>query len=152
LFIDAESEYTDLIMKSLISLMLVGGAFFLGKALVQPEACGAVCGAHIGQLEAGDFHRLSEQREVVVLDVRTPEEFDEGHIPQAHNVDMYNQTQVDQFLRTADKDKPYLVYCRTDNRSQHMRDLMAARGFTHVVNLTGGIQAWATAGYDISEN
>jgi phage shock protein E len=137
--------------KLIIATIVISGAFFLGHVLIQPKACGAVCGAQIGRLTVGDFYTLSRQPDVIILDVRTPEEFAGGHIRQAVNVDIYNQAQVDRFLSSAAKDKPYLIYCRTDNRSGQMRELMAARGFTHVVNLIGGIQAWQTGGYSLDK-
>ena len=84
----------------------------------------------------------------VILDVRTGEEFDSGHIERALNIDFYASDYGDQ-LDMLDKDKVYLVYCRSSNRSGQAMDNMEDLGFTEVYNMSGGISAWDDAGYAI---
>lgn len=85
---------------------------------------------------------------LVVLDVRTPEEFDSGHIADASNLDFY-EPDFAASLDDLDKDLPYFVYCRSGNRSATTIDTMKDLGFTEVYELEGGIISWAEEGYPI---
>ena len=82
---------------------------------------------------------------LVVLDVRTPEEFAAGHLAGAVNLDFYAATFADD-LAALDREVPYLLYCRSDNRSGQVREMMRSLGFILAYELDGGILAWAEAG------
>lgn len=83
--------------------------------------------------------------DVVVLDIRTPEEVAAGAIPGAQVFDFYSATfQGD--IGELDRDTTYLVYCRSGNRSAQATQLMENLGFEDVYELEGGILAWANAG------
>jgi rhodanese-related sulfurtransferase len=86
---------------------------------------------------------------LVVLDVRTPEEYAEGHLDGAVLVDFYDADFADQ-LAALDKDVPYLVYCRSGNRSGQTIPLMQQLGFDSAVDVDGGILAWAGAGLPVT--
>jgi len=77
----------------------------------------------------------------VIIDVRTPEEYAGGHIEKAINLDYYSETFADE-LDQLDKEKTYLIYCRTDHRSGEALDMMAELGFREVYNMLGGIVQW----------
>ncbi len=81
----------------------------------------------------------------VIIDVRTPEEFADGHIENAVNIDFYAETFRDE-LNKLDKDKTYFIYCRSGNRSGSALDIMAELNFREVYNLSGGITAWGREG------
>lgn len=83
--------------------------------------------------------------DLVVLDVRTPEEFAAGHLPGAINVDFYASDFADQLDRL-DKDVPYLLYCRSGNRSGQTMPILEDLGFSEVYELAGGILSWEAAG------
>lgn len=85
---------------------------------------------------------------VVVLDVRTAEEFVAGHLADAVNIDFYAADFRNQ-LSDLDRDAPYVLYCRSGNRSAQTLELMRELGFTNVVDVDGGIVAWVTAGLPI---
>jgi rhodanese-related sulfurtransferase len=87
--------------------------------------------------------------DLVVLDVRTPEEFAEGHLEGAVLVDFYAADFADQ-LAALDADVPYLVYCRSGNRSGQALGVMEQLGFTSVVDVDGGIVAWTGAGLPVT--
>lgn len=78
---------------------------------------------------------------LTVLDVRTPEEFAQGHVPGAVNADFFGP-RFEQQLGALDKSKTYLVYCRTDNRSGQAVDMMRAQSFSKIVQMKGGITEW----------
>lgn len=77
----------------------------------------------------------------VILDVRTPEEFAEERIENTINLDYYTDTFEDE-LNKLDKNKPYVIYCRSGMRSGVTLDLMKELGFKEVYNILGGIIAW----------
>ena len=82
----------------------------------------------------------------IILDVRTPDEFNNGHIANAVLIDYYSP-EFKSNISKLDKDKQYLVYCRTDNRSTAAVRLMLDLGFREVQNLIGGIEKWIQDGY-----
>ena len=82
----------------------------------------------------------------VIVDVRTPEEFADGHIENAINIDVSSgafQNEIDQL----DKNKPYLIYCRSGNRSRRALNVMTELGFREIYHLTVGIVGWEEAGF-----
>jgi rhodanese-related sulfurtransferase len=88
---------------------------------------------------------LAADPSVIVVDVRTPAEFAEGHISRAIVADIQDPgfgAQIAQLDRSA----TYLVYCHSGNRSGQATAFMAELGFTNVKDLDGGISAWSAAG------
>lgn len=83
--------------------------------------------------------------DLVILDVRTPDEFAEGHIEGAIMVDFYSE-EFDAQLAGLDPDVPYVVYCQSGNRSGQTITKMEAIGFQSVDDIDGGVIAWADAG------
>jgi rhodanese-related sulfurtransferase len=81
----------------------------------------------------------------VILDVRTSEEFTDGHIEDAINLDYYSETFRDE-LNKLDKDKRYLIYCRSGNRSGKALNIMEELNFREVYNMSGGILEWEAEG------
>ncbi|MEZ4982868.1 MAG: rhodanese-like domain-containing protein [Saprospiraceae bacterium] len=89
------------------------------------------------------FKNLMEKNpDAVVLDVRTPQEFAEGNIPGAMLVDV-NGPDFNAKVDAMDKNKKYLIYCRSGSRSVTACNAMADKGFKDLTNLLGGYQAWA---------
>ncbi len=86
--------------------------------------------------------------DLVVLDVRTAEEFASGHLDGAVMLDFHSPTFADD-LATLDPDVPYLMYCRSGNRSGQTRAIMEQLGFTDVADVDGGILSWADSGLPV---
>jgi len=86
----------------------------------------------------------------VVIDVRTPQEYAGGHLQGALNTDFNSPVFKDEIGRL-DKEKTYIVYCRTGLRSAAAQIAMAEAGFKYVVNMTGGISNWEKAGLPLNE-
>ena len=84
----------------------------------------------------------------IVIDVRTPEEYASGYIDAAINIDYYAADFREQ-LAALDKDKTYLIYCRTGRRSADARDIMAELGFREIYNMSGGIVSWEAEGLPV---
>lgn len=76
----------------------------------------------------------------VILDIRTPEEFTEGHIDGAQNVDYYDS--FDSEITKLDKNRAYLIYCRSGNRSNMAKDIFKQLGFKEIYELDGGYNLW----------
>ena len=89
---------------------------------------------------------LAADVDVTVIDVRTPEEYEAGHLADADRlIDFYADTFVDE-IASLDRDGTYLIYCRSGNRSGRTSALMAQLGFEQVYALDGGVKAWSAAG------
>lgn len=99
-------------------------------------------------LNAAEFNALVNVDGVVVLDVRTPEEFASGHLPDAINIDL-NSSQFAEEISKLDQSATYAIYCRSGNRSRAALESMQAGGFEYVHHLEGGIGAWQEAGYEV---
>ena len=78
----------------------------------------------------------------VILDVRTQEEMEEGHIPGAINIDIYKGQEFLDEVKKLDKSKSYYVYCRSGSRSAQACALMEQLEFDKAFNLVGGFIEW----------
>ncbi len=76
----------------------------------------------------------------IILDVRTPEEFTSGHIPNAINIPN-EAIDDDKILALPDKNQLILVYCRSGNRSKQASEKLVKLGYTNIVEF-GGINDW----------
>ncbi|MDJ0954028.1 MAG: rhodanese-like domain-containing protein [Acidimicrobiia bacterium] len=88
--------------------------------------------------------------DLVILDIRTPEEFAAGHLAGAINIDYY-AADFEARLGELDTNVPYVMYCNSGNRSGNTLPLMDAIGFEEVYELDGGIQAWLSAGEPVEQ-
>lgn len=80
-----------------------------------------------------------------IIDVRTPEEFEGGHLLSAVNID-WNGTDFDQKINAMDKTKPTFVYCMSGGRSHEAAAAMTKAGYTEIYEMEGGMRAWLKAG------
>ncbi|MEP2775099.1 MAG: rhodanese-like domain-containing protein [Luteolibacter sp.] len=85
-----------------------------------------------------------------LLDVRTQEEWDEGHLEGATLVTVTEEGFLDKAKATLDPEKPVVVYCRSGNRSAKATEQLRTAGFT-VHDLAGGITAWKAAGKPLAK-
>ena len=92
-------------------------------------------------VDVKEFAELIADSCVVVLDVRTAEEFAEGHIERAVNIDIKEDGFLMEAKSALSTDRMIAVYCRSGRRSADACDKLSAEGFK-VVNLKGGILAW----------
>jgi rhodanese-related sulfurtransferase len=117
-------------MKKLLSCLLA----ILGLT----TACGQ---KNYEDADVRDFAELIEKYDVVVLDVRTADEFKEGHIEKALNIDVKQDDFIEKATATLPKDKIIAVYCRSGRRSANAANQLSSMGY-QLVNLKGGIMAW----------
>ena len=147
-------------LRSLLALALTLGLIAAGcgggtNGSSAAEAPGPTDQAHaqlttVNANEAAAIHEDPPDG-LVVLDVRTAEEFAEGHLDGAVMVDFYAPDFADQIARL-DGNTPYLLYCRSGNRSGETLVLMRQMGFTDVTEIDGGIAAWQQAGLPVTSS
>lgn len=93
-------------------------------------------------LSATEFsEKMKEVPTAVIIDVRTPEEFEKGHLINAINID-WNGSDFENQISKLDKSKPILVYCLSGGRSSSAAKQMRTDGFEEVYELSGGIMKW----------
>lgn len=95
----------------------------------------------IYNVSAVDFQKVTQLKKVSVVDIRTPQEFAQGHIKNAINIDWY-QRSFRELIQDIPKDKPIAIYCRSGNRTSKAANLLQSLGFTEIVNLNYGIVEW----------
>ncbi len=104
----------------------------------------------VESLSAAQFED-SISDDIVLLDVRTPQEYEQGFIPGALNLD-YKSASFGARLDSLDKSTHYLVYCASGVRSSKASDLMLQKGFTSISVLDGGIDAWVAEGHPVKRD
>lgn len=122
------SEYLELIMKWI-------GIFFAMIYFFQQSP--------YKQVGIDKFRSLIEANHVLI-DVRTYEEYKEGHIEGAINIDVKDSSFIDN-LSELDKNKTYLIYCRSGKRSQKAGSIMMKNDFEEIYDLKGGYLGWTKA-------
>jgi rhodanese-related sulfurtransferase len=98
-----------------------------------------------------EFSEVIADPSIVILDVRTPQEFAEGHIAGAINID-FQSANFEQEISKLDASKTYAVYCRSSSRSGDAVKVMAKAGFTNMYDMDGGTIEWQSAGGQLVAN
>jgi len=93
---------------------------------------------------------MTDDKQNVILDVRTPEEFQAGHIPGAVNLD-FNASDFQTRAVLLDRSKVYLVHCASGVRSARACDKLNHLNFPNIYNLPGGFRVWAKAGKPVEK-
>lgn len=117
---------------------------FFAVALFALVACKTGL-TQVNDVSVTQFERFIQQNDVQLVDVRTPEEFAEGHIKGAININVKDANFVASAEKQLRKSKPVAVYCRSGKRSAMACALLKAKGFK-TTNLLGGILGWQSEG------
>lgn len=99
-------------------------------------------------ISESDFIELHDS-EYTLIDVRTQDEFDSGHINSAINLDFYSDTFKNDIL-SLPKNKTIVLYCRTNNRSGKTATILKENGYKDILVIKGGITEWVKNGNDIN--
>ena len=100
-------------------------------------------------VDVAEFSKAISDTSYVVLDVRTPAEHAEGHIPGTHfNIDVLEDSFTELALKMLAKDKPVALYCRSGNRSKNAARILAEKGY-QVLELGTGFRGWTAAGQEV---
>ena len=128
--------------KKLITFAIGIVVIYLGFVLPALSAQDSTRIIAVSAKEAADLiEKHNGDNDFAILDIRTPGEFQSGHLPDAILVDFYSQTFADQLSRL-DKKKIYLVYCRTGNRSTSSLSLFKKLKFEKIYHMSTGISGW----------
>jgi len=114
-------------------------------AMVGLSACGQ---SSFEETDVKGFSVLLDSANVVLLDVRSVAEFEEGHLKGAVNIDQSQDDFIEQVKLKLSVEKTIAVYCRSGRRSASAAKRLAAEGYK-CVNLKGGIVAWKEAGMPV---
>lgn len=90
-------------------------------------------------VDAKQAKQLIDDNKVTVIDVRTQEEFQEGHIPNAILIPVQ---ELEGKLKELQKEEPYLIVCRSGNRSAQASEILGNNGFKKIYNMMGGMNTW----------
>ncbi len=94
-------------------------------------------------LSVEQFEQEIQSNDIQLLDVRTAEEYEEGYIGDATNIDVLKTDEFKQEIQKLDKSKPVYVYCRSGKRSQKAAEILEEEGFETIKDLDGGYNAWS---------
>lgn len=120
-------------------LIIIIFLFFSCENLTQPET-NFISPSQFNEIIDSDFN---------LIDVRTTEEFESGHIENAVHIDFYSDFFKSKILYL-DKNSKIILYCRTDNRSSKSAEFLLNNGYKDISVIHGGITSWIKNGNDIS--
>ena len=132
-----------LLAASMASLCLPATAADKGATKTPAEAPAT---KRFRNVDVAEWETLRKDAKVVVLDVRTAEEYADGHMQSAINLDIRGG-KFAETLAGMDKSKTYLIHCAVGGRSAKACGQMDSLKFEKVLNLSGGITAWEAAGH-----
>ncbi|RIW17291.1 rhodanese-like domain-containing protein [Algoriphagus lacus] len=124
----------------LFAFLLMGAASFAQTAVKDS----------INVISIAKFEKMATKKKNMVVDVRTPEEVAEGHLAGSVNINFLGEG-FQQEISKLNKNKTYLLYCKSGNRTRKAADQMQKAGFKHVYMLEGGITAWNAAGKPVEK-
>ena len=134
----------NLLMLAVLTIIAVSCAKIFSKGAKQQSNAIAAY-ANVG---VDEFQTLIADGSVQLLDVRTPDEFNDGHIAGAVLVDVNENGFLEKAMAVLNAERPVAVYCRSGRRSARAASLLANQGY-RVTNLDGGVLAWQDHGKEL---
>ena len=117
-------------------------------SLILVFSCELLSSPKTNIISESDFIELKDS-EYILIDVRTQDEFDSGHINSAINLDFYSNTFKNDIL-SLPKNETIVLYCRTNNRSGKTATILKENGYKDILVIKGGITEWVKNGNDIN--
>ena len=128
-----------------IKLLIYAGALFTSILILSSNIIAEEISDDIKFLSAEKSYELIEKNkrnpEFIILDVRTSDEYNSGHIANALNID-YKSADFKNNVSKLDRDKTYITYCHSGRRSTAASKIMEEMGFDKIYMINGGIIAW----------
>ena len=124
-------------------LMFLSVVLFISTA-----SCQETVVTEIKVVSSEEMQTLLDLEDVQLVDVRTPEEFNEGYIEGSQNIDFKSPT-FDADISKLDKTKPVILYCHSGGRSATCAKKLKDAGFKKIFDLEGGISKWKHEGYKV---
>ncbi len=123
---------------------------FIFISLLLIYSCQIFESNEINEISDAQFTEIQDT-DYILVDVRTTEEYDSGHIQDAVNFDFYSESFQNDIL-TLDKSSSIILYCRTQNRSTKTANYLKENGYKEIIVLAGGITSWVKNGNDLVYN
>lgn len=125
------------------SALILAFALLIGQSCREKESTSATSTTQ--SLDPGAFEeKLNNTTVKILLDVRTPEEYQQEHLAEATLMD-FRSADFSKQVSTLDKSKPIFVYCAVGGRSEKAASILKDQGFTEIIQLKGGISEWINA-------
>jgi rhodanese-related sulfurtransferase len=143
---DSQLITSNFFAMKFLKIFSLGLAFFLFQAsfaIAQSSDSATV-------VPAATFEKMLKKKKNILVDVRTPEEMTEGHIENATNLDFLDESFPEK-IETLNKNKTYLLYCRSGKRTAKAGAMMKAAGFKNIYMLDGGITSWIEEGKTVEK-
>jgi rhodanese-related sulfurtransferase len=96
---------------------------------------------HFKLLNSAQYEQVISENEVTIIDVRTPAEYQNGHIENAQNINVQSGD-FKAKMQNFDREKPIYIYCRSGSRSANAGRILEEMGFKEIYDLKGGILSW----------
>ncbi|WP_221929957.1 rhodanese-like domain-containing protein [Fodinibius sediminis] len=126
----------------------LAGVFAVMGLVIVLGACSS--DSPVKRISAEEFQQKIEEEPGVIIDVRTKDEYNAGHLAMVDEHHDLLNGDFEAHLKSLDKEKTYYLYCRSGNRSGKAADLMAQNGFKKVYNI-GGFEDLVQAGLESEE-
>ena len=132
----------------MVGFLITGCAQNKKSELNDQEVNGADSNVEIVLISPEELNNAGD--EIMLLDVRSPEEYARGHIKHAVNINYFDADFMDQIMKL-DKNEEIYLYCKGGIRSNNAANKLKKAGFTKVYDLKGGIVGWSNQGLEISK-
>lgn len=132
----------------LIGIVVIVGAGILGAMVFSnpAETASQSANALPREISVQEAYAMREQG-TLILDVRTPQEWNQGHVPSATLIPL---DELESRLSELPQDEEIVVICRSGNRSATARDILLRAGFPAVTSVAGGFNDWTATGYEVA--
>ena len=110
--------------------------------------CNITSNSSFQDINSDELELMIKKEDLVLLDVRTPTEYSNGHLISAVNINYYGEN-FDDEIDKLDKLKPIVVYCKSGGRSSKSALKLVEKGFEKIYNLKGGFDQWIFHGKEV---
>jgi len=110
--------------------------------------CNVTSNSSFQDINSDELELMIKKEDLVLLDVRTPTEYSNGHLISAVNINYYGEN-FDDEIDKLDKLKPIVVYCKSGGRSSKSALKLVEKGFEKIYNLKGGFDQWIFHGKEV---
>ena len=110
--------------------------------------CNITSNSSFQDISSDELELMIKKEDLILLDVRTPTEYSNGHLISALNINYYGDN-FDKKIDELDKSKPIVVYCKSGGRSSKSALKLIEKGFEQIYNLKGGLDQWIFHGKEV---
>ena len=132
-------------LRNAILIVLSISTLSLLMATASPDSAPGITSNAVNVSTPEAYALIESHPDMVIIDVRTPQEYQAGHLDGAINLNYYSRGFLDR-LKALDKNNTYIVYCRKGIRGGIALEMMRSLGFKEVYNILGGLALWAEEG------